>query len=98
MITDHRTLLSILKEHRSNKSYNSRSSRWVDHLVPYQFKIEHLPGAEMGLVDYISRNPHQPAKSISKYDEFLVATLSRIKADAKLLQNTTRLLNLINFT
>ena len=41
----------------------------------------------MGLVDYISRNPYQPAKRISKYDEeYLVATLSRIHTDAKLLQ------------
>ena len=41
----------------------------------------------MGLVDYISRKPYQPAKSISKYDEyFLVVTLSRIHTDAQLLQ------------
>ena len=41
----------------------------------------------MGFVDYISHNPYQPAKSISKFDEdFLVATLSRIHFDAKLLQ------------
>ena len=41
----------------------------------------------MGLVDYISRNPYQPAKSVSKYDEeFLVATLSSIHTDAQLLQ------------
>ena len=87
IITDHRALLSILKEHRSNKNYSSCLSRWVDRLLPYQFKIKHLPGAKMGLVDYISRNPYQPAKSISKYDEeFLVATLSRIHTDAKLLQ------------
>ena len=87
IITDHRELLFILKEHKSNKSYNSRLSRWVDRLLPYQFKIEYLPGAKMGFVDYISRNPYQPAKSISKYDEeFLVATLSSIHSDAKLLQ------------
>ena len=55
--------------------------------LPYQFKIEHLQGAKMGLVDYISPNPYQPAKLISKYDEeILVATLSRIHTDAKLLQ------------
>ena len=91
IITDHRALLSILKEHRSNKSYNSRLSRWVDRLLPYQFKIEYLPGARMGLVDYKSRNPYQPAKSISKYDEeFLVATLSSIHSDAKLLQQKTQ--------
>ena len=41
----------------------------------------------MGLVDYISRNPYQPAKSVSKYDEeFLVASLSSIHSDAQLLQ------------
>ena len=87
IITDHRALLSILKEYRSNKSYNSRLSRWVDRLLPYQFSIEHLPGAKMGLVDYISRNPYQPAKSVSKNDvEFLVATLSSIHSDAQLPQ------------
>ena len=69
IITDHRALLSILKEHRSTKSHNSRFSRWVGPLLPYQFKIEHFPGAKMGLVDFMSRNPYQPAKSISKYDE-----------------------------
>ena len=30
IITDHRALLSIMKEHRSTKSYNSRLTRWVD--------------------------------------------------------------------
>ena len=37
----------------------------------------------MGLVNYRSRNPYQPAKSISKLEEFLFATLSRIQTDAK---------------
>ena len=40
----------------------------------------------MGLVDCISRNLYRPAKFISKFEEFLVATLSRIYTDAKLLQ------------
>ena len=30
VITDHRALLSIMRENRSNKSYNSRLTRWVD--------------------------------------------------------------------
>ena len=58
IITDHRALLSIMKEHRSNKSYNSRLTRWVDRLLPFDFNIEHIPGAKMGLVDYISRQPN----------------------------------------
>ena len=51
VVTDHRALLSILKEHRSNKSYNNRLSRWIDRLLPYNFTIEYMPGAKMGLVD-----------------------------------------------
>ena len=34
----------------------------------------------MGLVDYISRQPNQKAKSVTQYDEeFMVATISRIR-------------------
>ena len=84
VVTDHRALLSILKEHRSNKSYNSRLSRWIDRLLPYNFTIEHMPGAKMGLVDYISRNPFARAKKISTYDEhFVVATISKIRDSMK---------------
>ena len=84
VVTDHRALLSILKEHRSNKSYNSRLSRWIDRLLPYNFTIEHMPGAKMGLVDYISRNPFARAKKISTYGEhFVVATISKIRNSMK---------------
>ena len=48
VITERRALLSIMKENRSNKSYNSRLTRWVDRLLPFQFDIELLPGAKMG--------------------------------------------------
>ena len=84
VVTDHRALLSILKEHRSNKSYNNRLSRWIGRLLPYNFTIEQMPGAKMGLVDYISRNPFARAKKISTYDEnFVVATISKIRDSMK---------------
>ena len=91
IITDHRALLSIMKEHRSNKSYNSRLTRWIDRLLPFDFNIEHIPGAKMGLVDYISRQPNQKAKVTNKYDEeFAVATITRIRdAIAAIYVNTT---------
>ena len=91
IITDHRALLSIMKEHRSNKSYNSRLTRWIDRLLPFDFNIEHIPGAKMGLVDYISRQQNQEAKVTNKYDEeFAVATITRIRdAIAAIYVNTT---------
>ena len=80
VLTDHRALLSILKSHGSNKSYSSRLTRWIDRLLPLHFNIEHIPGTRMGLVDYISRQPNQKAKSVTQYDEeFMVATISRIR-------------------
>ena len=80
VLTDHRALLSVLKSHRSNKSYNSRLTRWTDRLLPFDFNIEHIPGTRMGLIDYISRQPNQKAKSITQYDEeFMVATISRTR-------------------
>ena len=91
IITDHRALLSIMKEHRSNKSYKSRLTRWIDRLLPFDFNIKHIPGAKMGLVDYISRQPNQEAKVTNKYDEeFAVATITRIRdAIAAIFVNTT---------
>ena len=84
VITDHRTLLSIMRENRANKSYNSRLTRWVDRLLPFDFTIDHLLGSKMGLVDYIFRDPQQKAVDISAYDEqFIVAKLDVIKRSAK---------------
>ena len=87
-----RALLSIMKEHRSNKSYNSRLTLWVDRLIPFDFNIEHIPEAKMGLVDYISRQANQEAKVTNKYDEeFAVATITRISdAIAAIYVNTTQ--------
>ena len=100
VVTDHRALLSILKEHRSNKSYNSRLSLWRDRLLPHNFTIEQMPGAKMGLVDYISRNPYARAKKISTYDKhFFVLTISKIRDSMKHLiakkQNATKKFNSI---
>ena len=73
-----------MRENRANKSYNSRLTRWVDRLLPFDFTIDHLPGSKMGLVDYISRDTQQKAVYISAYDEqFIVAKLDVIKRSAK---------------
>ena len=92
IITDHRTLLSFMKEHLSNKSYDSRLTRWIDRLLPFDFNIEHIPGAKIGLVDYISRQPNQEAKVTNKYDEeFALPKITRIRdAIAAIYVNTTQ--------
>ena len=56
--TDHKVLTSALDVNKSNKTYQSRLTRWLDRLLPYQFKIVHIPGRDMGIVDYLSRDPY----------------------------------------
>ena len=52
------------------------TSRWMDQLLAFDYNIEHILGAKMGLVDYISRQPNQKAKVTNKYDEEFVAALN----------------------
>ena len=48
IVTDHKALTSALEGNRSSKTYQLRLTRWVDRLLPYQFKIVHIPGKDMG--------------------------------------------------
>ena len=93
VLTDQRALLSVLKSHRSNKFYNSRLTRWIDRLLLFDFNIEHIPGTRIGLVDYISRQPNQKAKSVTQYDEeYMVAIISRIRdAITSLFSNSNKI-------
>ena len=74
IVTDHKALTSALEGNRSNKTYQSRLKRWVDRLLPYQFKIVHIPGKDMGIVDYLSREPTGEPWPETKLDEKFVVT------------------------
>ena len=72
IVTDHKALTSALEENRSNKTYQSRLTRWVDRLLAYQIKITHIPGRDRGIVDYLSREPTGEPWLESKLDEIVV--------------------------
>ena len=73
--TDHQALLTALKDNRGNKTYQSRLTRWVDRLLPFNFSVEHIAGKNMGFVDYFSRHPTSVAIPIPKDDENFVINL-----------------------
>ena len=59
----------------------SRLTRWLDRLIPFDFQIEHKPGAKIGLADYLSRHPSREATPISTYDNmYTVAKINLIRA------------------
>ena len=75
--TDHKALTSALDENKSNKTYQSRLTRWVDRLCPYQFKRVYIPGRVMGIVNYLLCGPYNDLWPESELDErFVVATIN----------------------
>ena len=68
----------------------------VDRLLPYQFKIVHIPGKDMGIVNYLSPDPYNDPWPESEIDEkFVVATINSfhkaIDCMSSRLENTGRL-------
>ena len=58
----------------------SRLLRWLDQLIPFDFRNEHKLGAKIGLADYLSRHPSREATPISTYDNmFTVAKINLIR-------------------
>ena len=73
--TDHKKLrLALEGSPRSNKTYQSQLTRWVDRLLPYQFKILHIPEKDMEIVDYLSREPNGDLWPESELLEKIVGT------------------------
>ena len=76
VITDHQALISSLNASERSKTSQSRLTRWIARLIPFQFDIKHLAGSKMGLIDYISRNLVGLAIPPSEYhEEFVVASI-----------------------
>ena len=80
IVTDHKAILSAFSANHGNKTMHCRLTRWVNRLLPFNFKISHLPGKDMGLTDLLSRLPSGKALPISHYDdEFVVASIDKIQ-------------------
>ena len=74
IVTDHKALLSALNANQSNKTMHSRLTHWLNRLLPFNFKIKHNPGKEVG-----SRLPTEKALPTSYYDnKFVVSTVNKI--------------------
>ena len=81
LATDHKALTSALGEHKSNKTYQSRLTRLVDRLLLYQFKVVHTPWKDMGIVEYLSRDPIGGPWPESELDKkFVVALIDQFHA------------------
>ena len=82
IVLDHNALVSLLNgNNKKNKIMFSRLTRWLDRLIPFDFQVEHKPGAKIGLADYLSRHPSLDAKPVSTYDSMLtVAKISKTRS------------------
>ena len=63
---------SVLDTKRSNTTYRSRLTRWLDRLLPYQSEIVRIPGKDMGIVDFLSRQLQRDPWPESELDKKFV--------------------------
>ena len=85
VISDHKALASVLKPNRSNKTFSSRLTRWVDRLLPFEIEIIHAPGRVLGFADYLSSHPSEIKRNAGnseklRNDWFTVNAISKINA------------------
>ena len=67
-------------------------TRWIDRIVPFDFMKEHMPGAKVGMADYLSRHPAGEAERISRYDNTLkLAKVTPINKSFDYRSETSRL-------
>ena len=86
MLTDHKAIISTIKEHKVNKPYQSRSTCWADRLLPFDYEIRHVPGSTLGMADHLSQNPTFETPPSSVYGELIVI---------KTIENSTQPCNFI---
>ena len=79
ILADHKALKRALKDDKYTKTAQSRLTRWADKLLPFDFTVEHLPGKDMGFVDYLSRHSSGEPVLVSLDDEkFVIASVNHI--------------------
>ena len=52
VLLDHKGLMPTLTYNWGNKTFHQEFTRWVDRLLPFQFRVRHAPGRTMGMADY----------------------------------------------
>ena len=51
VITDHQNLISALSASDRSKTIQTRFTRWIDRLIPFNFDVTNLAGIESGLIE-----------------------------------------------
>ena len=69
VVSDHKTLQSVSKSNKGNKTYSSRLTRWADRLLRFDFSIVNTPGRTLGMADYLSRHPSPYEGNVVKAEE-----------------------------
>ena len=79
ILTDHKALIGALRDEKYTKTAQSRLTHWADKLLSFDFTVEHLPGIDMGFVDYLSLHPSGKPVPVSLDDEkFVIASINQI--------------------
>ena len=94
LLTDHQALETLIKRNRSNKTYSTRLTKWLDRLAHFSISVSLIAGKHSALTDYLSRNPTAPPQANDAYDEEYV--VNNIVPHLKIMNKYGCLSNQIN--
>ena len=81
VLTDHKTIISALKNSRGNTTQQSRLNRWAYRLLPFDFGVLHISGCKLGIAHYLSHFPTFEAPLPCNFDEYYVVKRIRHLVD-----------------
>ena len=64
IISDHKTLMSVLKPNRRKKSFSSKLTTWVDRSFLFDLDALHVAGRTLGMAEYWSRHPSELQEAV----------------------------------
>ena len=69
LLTNRRALEQLFERNRSDTTYSTIPTRWLDRLAHFDIEIKHVAGKYLSLTDYFGGNPIANREPIENYDD-----------------------------
>ena len=69
IVSNDKVLKSVIKANKSNETFSSRLTRWVDRLLSFEFIVVHTLGRTLGISDCLSCHPSPYSGAVIKSEQ-----------------------------
>ena len=83
LLSDHAALERKLHKSAHDPPVSSRQARWIERLLPFAFRFQHIPGDQNPVADALSRFPCAQAASVTLLTPAHLGLLHRARIAAE---------------